>query len=94
MMQWRKSRKKQKKEKAEAAERNRVCQEIQKHAEELAGEMNLRLLPEQDFAEKILFVERIIITQIHYPAEQKKRGFLQRIYEYICGFFKNLYHFR
>ena len=51
--------------------------EILNHAQQLAQEMNLRMLPEWEVGGEILFVESVTVTSIRYPvrkqAGKKKR---------------------
>lgn len=80
-----------KKEKAieRAREQERVKQEILFHAKELAAEMNLRLLLEQETQGEVLFVESIAVMDISYPQEQKKAGFFARM---LCRIRRLAYH--
>ena len=67
--------------------------EIFLHVEELASEMNLRLLLDGEVGlgekERMLFVESVIVTDIAYPAEHRRnfldsvKLFLKRIFTYM-----------
>lgn len=80
-MKGRMSRREKKEQEARkrVEEQKRICREILFHAEELTGEINLRLILEQETDEKILFVESVTVTDIRFPEENRKTGFLRRI---------------
>lgn len=74
-MAWKMSRRKRKEQKMQERreEQERLRQEILRHAETLAEEMNLRLLTEQKTDAEILFVESVTVAEICFPAEKKHR---------------------
>lgn len=56
-----------------AAKRKKLYGEVLAQEERLAGEMNLRLLLEQPLDGKVLFVEELAVTDICFPAKNKRR---------------------
>lgn len=60
-------------------EMERLKQEVLLHAQELAAEMNLRLLLDGETVEggedEMLFVESVIVTGIAYPVKRRKSLF-------------------
>lgn len=66
--------------------RREAFRAILPYAGQLADEMNLRLLLQQELQGEILFVEEIVIEGIHFKAEKKRRLF-ERIRERIKRFF-------
>lgn len=63
-------------------ERERLRQDIFLHAQELAAEMNLRLLLDRELGlgggKKVFYVESVTVTSIIYPVE-RRQGFFARI---------------
>lgn len=61
-----------------ALERERLQQDILLHAQELAAEMNLRLLLDRELGlggeENMFYVESVTVTNIIYPVE-RRQGF-------------------
>lgn len=66
-------------------EQNRIRREILQYTQELAEEINLRLLLDQE--ENLLFLESIAVTEICFPKPQKKPGFLTRIGKKVTEIF-------
>ena len=65
-----------------ALEKERLQQDILLHAQELAAEMNLRLLLDRELGlgggKKVFYVESVTVTSIIYPVERRE-GFFARI---------------
>ena len=69
-------------------EQDRIRREILRYTQELAEEINLRLLLDREMPqrclqdtflpENILFLESITVTEIRFPEPQKESGFLTR----------------
>ena len=65
-----------------ALERERLRQDIFLHAQELAAEMNLRLLLDRELGlggeKNVFYVESVTVTSIIYPVE-RRQGFFTRL---------------
>lgn len=81
MPPWSKRKQREIKErKAKEEEKRRINREIYCYTEELAMEMNLRMVLLQENAKEILFVDSICVVDISYPKEKEKMGFFKRIF--------------
>lgn len=78
-------------------ERERLCQSIRLHGEQLAEELNLRLLLESELTAQLLYVDSVTVTNIHFPAGAGKlRGTIQHLLKmigkHIRGFLMRLFY--
>lgn len=79
-------------------ERERLQQDIFLHAQELAAEMNLRLLLDRELGlggeKNVFYVESVTVTGIIYPLKRRE-GFFTRIkskFKDILTYFGGLLH--
>lgn len=65
-------------------ERERLCQSIRLHGEQLAEELNLRLLLESELTVPILYVDSVTVTNVYFPAGAGKlRSIIQHLLKTI-----------
>lgn len=78
------------------AENERQCQSILLHAEQLAEELNLRLLLESELTASLIYVDSVTVTKIHFPDEDGNpwdiiQHILKTIGKYIRSFLKRIF---
>lgn len=71
-------------------EKERLRQCIRLHGEQLAEELNLRLLLESDITSPILYVDSVVVTEICFPVRAEKlRDMLLRKLQYIGKYIRS-----